>query len=148
MNCCLGLGALFAASSMLLPLWAAADSRIEAGTGSVKLSATAHVDFTIVIPEALFLGVPSGEILDSSALPVTIYSNSRNVTLAATSGSMAAARHGVVLSAAARKRIAREASCQLPDARGARGGWHPVPALVVRARNQPAARTASPQAAD
>jgi hypothetical protein len=43
-----------------------------------------------------------------------IFSNSRNVTLAASTGSTPAARSNVILRAAAGKVIARDAACQLP----------------------------------
>jgi hypothetical protein len=39
----------------LLPLMAAADSRLQSTAPGAAASATAHVDFKIVIPEVLFL---------------------------------------------------------------------------------------------
>jgi hypothetical protein len=107
------------ATSLLLPLWAAAESYIQSGTVRGKVSATAHVDFRIVIPEVLSLGVSGGDFQGSGAQKVAIFSNSRNVTLTASSGSMPAAGNNVSLRAAAGKVIAREAACRLPaDASG------------------------------
>jgi len=107
------------ATSLLLPLWAAAESHIQAGTGAGKTSATAHVDFRIVVPKVLSLGVAGGDTQVLGAQRVAIFSNSRTVTLAASSASMPAARDNVILSAAARKAISREAACRLPaDAPG------------------------------
>ena len=122
MKCCLGLRALMPAASLLLPLWAVAESHIQAESGGGKLSATAHVDFRIVIPKVLSLGIAGGETGDLSAPRVAIYSNSRNVTLTASSDSVPIARNAVILSAAARRVIARDAACRLPaDARGGVG---------------------------
>jgi hypothetical protein len=102
------------ATSLLLPLWAAAESHIQAGPGTGKTSATARVDFRIVIPKVLSLGVAGGDTQGLGVQRVAIFSNSRNVTLAASSASMPAARNNVILSAAARKAISREAACRLP----------------------------------
>jgi hypothetical protein len=102
------------ATSLLLPWWAAAESHLQAAPQSGKVSAAAHVDFRIVIPKVLSLGVAGGDILGSGAQNVEIFSNSRTVTLAASTGRVPAARNGVILRAAARKVIARETACQLP----------------------------------
>jgi hypothetical protein len=108
------------ATSLLLPLWAAAESHLQAGTVNGKVSATAHVDFRIVIPKVLSLGVAGGDSQGPGAQKVAIFSNSRNVTLTASPGSMPAAGNNLILSAAAGKVIAREAACRLP-ADAARG---------------------------
>jgi len=105
---------LITATSLLLPLWAAAESHLQAGTVSGKASATAHADFRIVIPKVLSLGIAGGDILDSGAQNVAIFSNNRNVALAGSTGRVPAARNGVILRAAAGRVIAREAACQLP----------------------------------
>src|SRR5579859_125373 len=102
------------ASSLLLPLWAAAESHLQAGTTGKKLSATAHVDFRIVIPHVLSVGLAGGDTPGPGAQKVAIFSNSRNVTLTATSASVPAAANNVMLRAAARKVIARDAACRLP----------------------------------
>jgi len=106
---------------LLLPLWAAAESHIQGGTGTGKVSAAAHVDFRIVIPKVLSLGIVGGDTQGLGAQRVAIYSNSRTVTLAASAGSMPAARSNVILRAAAGKVIAREAACQLPTDASSRG---------------------------
>jgi hypothetical protein len=105
---------LITATSLLLPLWAAAESHLQAAPESRKVSATAHVDFRIVIPKVLSVGLAGGDTQGPGAQRVAIFSNSRNVTLAASSGSTPAARNNVILRAAAGKAIAREAACQLP----------------------------------
>jgi hypothetical protein len=115
LKCCLGLRGLITATSLLLPLWAAAESHLLAAPESRKVSATAHVDFRIVIPKVLSLDVAGkGDTQGPGAQRVAIFSNSRNVTLAASGGSTPAARSNVILRAAAGKVIAREAACQLP----------------------------------
>jgi hypothetical protein len=124
---CLGLRGLITATSLLLPLWAAAESHVHGGTGTGagtatgKVSAAAHVDFRIVIPKVLSLGIAGGDTQGLGAQRVAIYSNSRTVTLAASAGSMPAARSNVILRAAAGKVIAREAACQLPTDASSRG---------------------------
>jgi hypothetical protein len=111
---CLSLRGLITATSLLLPLWAAADSHLQTAPESRKVSATAHVDFRIVIPKVLSVGLTGGDTQGPGAQRVAIFSNSRNVNLAASSSSMPAARNNVILRAAAGKVIAREAACQLP----------------------------------
>ena len=102
------------AMSLLLPLWAAAESQLEGGGSNAKVSARAHVDFRIVIPKVLSLGLAGSDTEGRGAQRVSIFSNGRNVTLAASTGSTRAARNNVILRAAAGKVIAREAACQLP----------------------------------
>lgn len=102
------------ATSLLLPLWALAESQLQAAPQGGKMAATAHMDFRIVIPKVLSLGVAGGENERPGAQRVAIFSNGRNVTLAASGGSTPAARNNVILRAAAGKVIAREAACQLP----------------------------------
>ena len=125
MKCWLGLRGLITATSLLLPLWAAAESHVRGGTGTGtatgKVSAAAHVDFRIVIPKVLSLGIVGGDTQGLGAQRVAINSNSRTVTLAASAGSMPAARSNVILRAAAGKVIAREAACQLPTDASSRG---------------------------
>jgi hypothetical protein len=114
LNCCLGLRGLIAGTSLLLPLWAAAESHVQAAPQSGKVSAAAHVDFRIVIPKVLSVGLAGGDTQSPGAQRVAIFSNSRNVTLAASGGSTPAASSAVILRAAAGKVIAREATCRLP----------------------------------
>ena len=114
MKCWLGLRGLITATSLLLPLWAAAESHLQAAPQNGKVSATAHVDFRIVIPKVLSVGIAGGDTQAPGAQSVAIFSNSRNVTLAASAGSTSAAHNNVILRAAAGKVIARAAACQLP----------------------------------
>jgi hypothetical protein len=102
------------ATTLLLPLWAAAESHLQAAPEGRKVPAAAHVDFRIVIPKVLSVGLAGGESPGSGAQRVAIFSNGRNVTLAASGGSSAAARNNVILRSAAGKVIAREAACRLP----------------------------------
>jgi hypothetical protein len=97
----------------LLPLMARADSHLQSTAPGAALSATAHLDFKIVIPEVLYLR-------SNSAQKVSIMSNSRNVTLSAAAPDNGAhpASH-VVLRATAGKVIAQDADCALPNS-------HPV----------------------
>jgi hypothetical protein len=111
---CLEFRGLITATSLLLPLWAAAESHLQARTASGKVSATAHVDFRIVIPKVLSVGLAGGDTQGPGVQRVAIFSNSRNVTLAASTGSTPAARSNVILRAAAGKVIARDAACELP----------------------------------
>jgi len=114
-KCCRAFPGLLIATSLLLPLWAPAESQLQVGPRSGKVSAAAHVDFRIVIPQVLSLDLVGNGTQATCAQRVAIFSNSRNVTLAASSGSMVAARNRVILRAAARKAIARDAVCQLPS---------------------------------
>ncbi|HEY1312234.1 MAG TPA: hypothetical protein VGE92_00060 [Steroidobacteraceae bacterium] len=95
----------------LLPLMAAADSHLQSTAPGAALSAQAHVDFKIVIPEVLYLR-------SGAADKVSIMSNSRNVTLSATAPESAAhlGSH-VILRASAGKVIAQDADCTLPKSR-------------------------------
>jgi hypothetical protein len=105
---------MMTATSLLLPLWAAAESHLQAAPRSGKVFATAHVDTRIVIPKVLSVGLTGGEAQSPGAQRVAIFSNSRNVTLSASGGSTPAASNNVILRAAAGKVIAREAACQWP----------------------------------
>lgn len=69
---------------LLLPSMAAAESHLQTGAASAKMSATAHVDFKIIIPLALYLRMGDGSDHGRGAETVTIMSNSRNVALNAT----------------------------------------------------------------
>jgi hypothetical protein len=104
---------VIAATSLLLPLAVGAESQVQTGTPSGKVFAAARVDFRIVIPTVLSLGVAGGEGQEAGMQTVAIFSNSRNVALTASSGSKPAVAN-VILRAAARKVIAREAACRLP----------------------------------
>jgi hypothetical protein len=129
-KCCSAFrGLLTATSLLLLPLWAPAESQLQVGAQSGKVSAAAHVDFRIVIPQVLSLGLMGGDAQATGTQRVAIFSNSRNVTLAASGGWAPAARNQVILRAVARKAIARDAVCQLPTEL-AGGGLSPPPAMI------------------
>jgi hypothetical protein len=74
---------LMSATALLLPLTAVPESRIQTGAAHDALSATARVNFKIIIPKVLYLHVGGGT--------VALMSNSRNVTLNATVRTPAAA---------------------------------------------------------
>ncbi|HME38305.1 MAG TPA: hypothetical protein VKG63_05010 [Steroidobacteraceae bacterium] len=104
---------------MLLPLLAAADSHPATGTAGAALSATAHLNFRIIIPKVLSLDAP-GPSGVAGANTVAIMSNNRNVSLTVTAAAPPAnaaappakAAHGdIILSAAARKVIVQDAAC-------------------------------------
>jgi len=112
---------LMSATVLLLPLTAATESQIRTGMPSTSLSATAQLNFKIVIPKVLYLRVGrEGERLEDPQT-VTIMSNSRNVTLNASVDSphAGAARGMVILSSGARKAIAQETVCTVGEQRGA-----------------------------
>jgi hypothetical protein len=103
------LGGLMSFGALLLPFVAFADSQLANGTHG-PLTATAHLRFRIIIPTVLSLDV-AGSTRTAGAQTVTVTSNSRNVALGATLGNSTEATQRVVLSAAARRGIAQEASC-------------------------------------
>ena len=75
---------LITGAALLLPLTAVPESQIETGTASTAPSATAHVNFKIVIPQVLYLrvGAVSGE--PAGAQTAAIMSNGRSATLYST----------------------------------------------------------------
>lgn len=114
MKSCLGLRGLACATGLLLPWWAVAESQLQAGAVAGKGSAAAHVNFRIVIPPVLSLGLAGGDTQAGAVQKVVIFSNNRAVSLAATAGVLPAAHDSLVLRAAAGRVIAREAACRLP----------------------------------
>jgi hypothetical protein len=100
-----------ASAALLLPLLAAADSQVQTGAARATLRATAHLDFRIVIPRVLSLDLASGVESVRGAQTVAIFTNSHNVTLAATVHASDEARGNIILNAAARKVIAQNAAC-------------------------------------
>jgi hypothetical protein len=106
-------------AALLLPSVVTAESHIQTKAASAASTATAHVNFKIVIPTALYMQVGNASDRASGAQTVAIMSNSRNVTLNATirtRDSDALARGNVILSASARKVIAQDAPCAVGDA--------------------------------
>jgi hypothetical protein len=98
-------------AALLLPFLAAADSRVEGGAVRTTLEATAHLDFKIVIPRVLSMDMADGFEEVRGVQTVAIYTNSHNATLAATVPASEQARGNIILSSAARKVIAQNASC-------------------------------------
>ena len=112
---------LMSGTALLLPLMAVPESRIASESASTASSTAAHVNFKIVIPQLLYLHVGPGNQGTSGADTVGIVSTGRNVTLNATiraPDSRTPTRHNVILSAAARKAIAKDAQCTLTPAPG------------------------------
>jgi hypothetical protein len=51
---------LLGSASLTLPIMAFAESNVQTGAATVTPGATAHVDFSIVIPQVLYLRVGTG----------------------------------------------------------------------------------------
>jgi hypothetical protein len=103
---------LMSSAALLLPTLAATESHLTEAAGTA-IRATAHVDFKIIIPSMLSLDVASGADLTPGAHTVSVFSNSRNVTLAASAHASDSARGSLILSAAARRVISQHAACTL-----------------------------------
>ena len=101
---------LLCTAALWAPLPAAADSETRAGAAG-RVSASAHVDFKIVIPRVLSLTVIQAGDGMGAAQAVAIGSNGRNVALAATVRGAGSPRHDAVLGAPLRSNIAQQASC-------------------------------------
>jgi hypothetical protein len=59
---------LLGAASLALPLMALAESNVQTGAATAAPGATAHVDFSIVIPKILYLRVGTGSTYSTGAL--------------------------------------------------------------------------------
>lgn len=113
-------------AALLLPLTAATDSRVKSAAPGTSVSATAQVNFKIVIPTVLYLHMHSGS-QTSGVENVSIMSNGRNVTLNATTPDPSVrARGNVILSAAARKSITQNAQCALGETQMAQSAAQPM----------------------
>lgn len=66
MKTSMALRTLLGAASMALPLMALAESNVQTGAATAAPGATAHVDFSIVIPKILFLRVGTGSTYPGS----------------------------------------------------------------------------------
>jgi hypothetical protein len=66
MKTSIALKTLLGAASMALPLMALAESNVQTGAATNAPGATAHVDFSIVIPKILFLRVGTGSTYPGS----------------------------------------------------------------------------------
>jgi hypothetical protein len=64
----LALKSLLGAAALTLPLLAFAESNVQTGTATSSPGATAHLDFTIVIPKILYLRVGTGSAYTTGAL--------------------------------------------------------------------------------
>jgi hypothetical protein len=62
------LKSLVGAGALMLPLMTLAESNVQTGAATASPGATAHVDFTIVIPKVLYLRVGTGSAYSTGAL--------------------------------------------------------------------------------
>jgi hypothetical protein len=111
-------------ASLLLPLTAASESHVQTAAPTARVTATASVNFKIVIPKVLSLQMSDAGSLSLDAQTVSIMSNGHNVSLSAasrTSPSSAHAGGNLILSSAARKGIAQIAQCRLDNGVAAAG---------------------------
>jgi hypothetical protein len=60
MNLSSAMKTLLGTASLTLPMLAFAESNVQTGAATVTPGATAHVDFSIVIPQVLYLRVGTG----------------------------------------------------------------------------------------
>jgi hypothetical protein len=93
-------------AGLLVPMIAPGESRVQTGGGS--LSAAAHLDFRIIIPEVLYLNTRAG---DAIAAPVAVFSNGRNVALSTTVRGAETLTAHLILSGAGRRGITRTSAC-------------------------------------
>jgi hypothetical protein len=68
MKISIALKTLLGAGALTLPLMALAESNVQTGTATNSPGATAHVDFSVVIPKILYLRVGTGSAYSSGAL--------------------------------------------------------------------------------
>ncbi len=68
MKLSVALQALLGLTTLALPLLAGAESNVQTGAGTASPGATAHVDFTVVIPKILYLRVGTGSNYTTGAL--------------------------------------------------------------------------------
>jgi hypothetical protein len=68
MKTSVALKSLLGAGALTLPLMAFAESNVQTGTATSSPGATAHVDFSVVIPKILYLRVGTGSTYSSGAL--------------------------------------------------------------------------------
>jgi hypothetical protein len=116
------LNGLVSTASLLLPLTAASESHVQTAAPTARVTATASVNFKIVIPKVLSLQMNDGSSLSLDAQTVSIMSNGHNVSLSATERAAKSSAHAggsVILSSAARKGIAQDAQCNFDKKRSA-----------------------------
>ena len=68
MKTSIALKSLVGAGALMLPLMTFAESNVQTGAATAAPGATAHVDFTIVIPKVLYLRVGTGSAYATGAL--------------------------------------------------------------------------------
>jgi hypothetical protein len=68
MKTSIALKSLVGAGALMLPLMTFAESNVQTGAATASPGATAHVDFTIVIPKILYLRVGAGSAYSTGAL--------------------------------------------------------------------------------
>ena len=68
MKTSIALKSLVGAGALMLPLMTFAESTVQTGAATAAPGATAHVDFTIVIPKVLYLRVGTGSAYATGAL--------------------------------------------------------------------------------
>jgi hypothetical protein len=71
MKTSIAVKSLLGAASLALPLFAFAESNVQTGTATSAPGATAHVDFTVVIPKILYLRVGTGSSYSTGVLTST-----------------------------------------------------------------------------
>ncbi len=115
---------LMSTASLLLPLTAASESHLQTAAPTARATATAGVDFKIVIPKVLSLQMSDAGSLSLDAQTVTVTSNGHNVSLNATERTAKSGAHAgssIILNSAARKGIAQVAQCRLDNGPAAAG---------------------------
>jgi hypothetical protein len=68
MKTSIALKGLLGAGALMLPLMVSAESNVQTGAATAAPGATAHVDFSIVIPKILYLRVGTGSAYATGAL--------------------------------------------------------------------------------
>jgi hypothetical protein len=68
MNTSIAIKSLLGAGALMLPLLAFAESNVQTGAATASPGATAHVDFSIVIPKILYLRVGAGSAYTTGTL--------------------------------------------------------------------------------
>jgi hypothetical protein len=68
MNTSIAMKSMLGAGALMLPLLAFAESNVQTGAATASPGATAHVDFSIVIPKILYLRVGAGSAYTTGTL--------------------------------------------------------------------------------
>jgi hypothetical protein len=109
-------GGLMSGTALLLPLMAVPESLLDSGSPGKALSATAHLNFRIVIPSVLYLHVDAEKVPGTNTRTVAVMSTNRSVSLNANAREPRKPESGVavILNAAAGRIISQDAEC-VPD---------------------------------